>query len=82
MFSLNHEHVIWAALFVTWNSDPRCFGRHRFRLALCVIGRLMTGARPNSSRGVLGLAMCVVGGLMTDVRPNIGKSELGLNFGL
>ena len=54
MFSLNHKHVIWAALFVAWDFDPRCFGWHRFGLALCVV-ELMTGARPNSGRGVLGL---------------------------
>ena len=55
MFSLNHKHVIWAALFVAWDSDPHCFDWHRFGLALCVVGGLMTGARPNSGRGVLGL---------------------------
>ena len=82
MFSLNHEHVIWATLFVTWNFDPRCFGWHRFGLALCVIGGLMIDARPNSGRGVLGLALYVVGGLMTGAQPNSGRSVLGLNFGL
>ena len=82
MFSLNHEHDIWATFFVTWNFDPRCFGLHRFGLALCVVCRLMTGARPNSDRGVLGLALYVVGGLMTGARPNSGRGVLGLNFGL
>ena len=82
MFSLNHEHVIWASLFVTWNSDPRCFGLHRFGLALCLVCGLMIGARPNSDRGVLGLALCVVGGLMTGARPNSGRGVLDLNFGL
>ena len=77
LFSLNHEHVIWAALFVTWNSNPHCFGWQRFGLAFCDIGGLMIGARPNSGKGELGLAMCGDGGLMSGAWPNSGRSLLG-----
>ena len=77
MFSLYHEHVSWVALFITWNSDPLCFGWQRFGLAFCDIGGLMYGAWPNSGRGEMGLALCGDGGLLSGAWPNSGRSVLG-----
>ena len=77
MFFLNHKHVSWAALFVTWNSDPRCFGLQRLGLALCGNGSLLVGALPNRCRGELGLALCGDSGLMGGVRPKRGRNVLG-----
>ena len=77
MLFFQHEHIRWAALFVTWNSDPRWFGLERFGLAFYCNGGLLVSEWPYRWGSGLGLALCSDNGLVGGDGPKRVRSVLG-----
>ena len=69
MFFFQHEHICWAVLCFTWNSDPRWFGMERFGLAFVSNGGLLVSGWPYRWGSGLGLALCIDIGLVDGYGP-------------